>query len=106
MSTTYGQMKDEILSELANGEDLDDIKDRQGEFVDSYLPVYYNRIIEEWKDMPMEYTDRGHSELGLGQEISIFNLMSLDLYVYYSDIFTEVIDEVEQELADKEEVSA
>jgi hypothetical protein len=98
---TVEQMIEEIRLELSNGEDLDTIKDRSGEIIDGYLPVYYNRIIEEWKDMPSEYTDRGSAELGhLCQEISIFNLMSLDLYLYYTDLFNEAMESVESELAD------
>jgi hypothetical protein len=94
------QMREEILLELSNGEDLDTIKDRSGEIVDNYVPVYYNRIIEEWKNMPNEYNDRGSAELGhLCQEISIFNLMSLDLYLYYTDLFNEAMESVESELS-------
>jgi len=93
------QMREEILLELSNGEDLDTIKDRSGEIVDNYVPVYYNRIIEEWKDMPNEYNDRGWAELGGGGEFTIFNLMSLDLYLYYTDLFNEAMESVESELS-------
>jgi hypothetical protein len=91
-------MVEEIRTELASGEELDDIRDRSGEFVDSYLPVYYNGIIEEWKNMPSEYNDRGSAELGAGGEVNIYNLMTLDLYLYYSDLFAEAVQEVENEL--------
>jgi hypothetical protein len=102
--TTVEQMKQEIRTALSNGEDIEDIKDRSGEWVDGYLPVYYNRIIEEWKEMPSEYNDRGALELGTG-EGGIYNLMSLDLYLYYTDLFNEAVEELEEELAE-EEVSA
>jgi hypothetical protein len=92
------RMAEEIRAEIANGEELEDIKDRSHEFIDSYLPVYYNVIIEEWKAMPSEYNDRGSSELGYGEEINIYNLMSLDLYLYYSDLFNEAVEEVEESL--------
>ena len=95
---TVERMVEEIRLELSQGEDLDTIKDRSGEFIDSYLPVYNNRIIEEWTLMPNDYTDRGSAELGTGQEISIINLMTLDLYLYYSDLFAEAIAEVEEAL--------
>lgn len=98
-------MKEEILTELKNGEELDDIKDRSGEFIDGWLPVYNNQIIKEWQDMPSEYDNRGAEELGIPGEISIIGLMQLDLYLYYSDLFFEVIGEMENELED-EEVSA
>lgn len=89
-------MKDEIKTELANGETLDDIKDRSNELVDSYLPVYYDGIIKEWQDMPSEYDNRGYAELG--GEVNIYSLMTSDLYLYYSDLFNEVIEELEEEL--------
>ena len=95
---TVERMVEEIRLEISQGEDLDTIKDRSGEFIDSWLPVYNNRIIEEWTLMPNDYTDRGSAELGTGQEISIINLMSLDLYLYYSDLFNEAVQEVEEAL--------
>jgi hypothetical protein len=95
---TVERMVEEIRTELARGEELEDIKDRSGEFIDSWLPVYNNRIIEEWTLMPNDYTDRGSAELGTGQEISIINLMTLDLYLYYSDLFAEAVQEVEDQL--------
>jgi hypothetical protein len=91
-------MVEEIRLEISQGEDLDTIKDRSGEFIDSWLPVYNNRIIEEWTLMPNDYTDRGSAELGVGGEVNIINLMSLDLYLYYSDLFFEAVEEVEQAL--------
>ena len=95
---TVERMVEEIRAELANGEELEAIKDRSGEFIDSYLPIYNNQIIEEWQSMPNEYDNRGSLELGLGQEINIINLMSLDLYLYYSDLFNEAVKEVEEAL--------
>jgi len=95
---TVERMVEEIRTELARGEELEDIKDRSGEFIDSWLPVYNNRIIEEWTHMPNDYTDRGSAELGGGGEVNIISLMSLDLYLYYSDLFFEAVKEVEDEL--------
>lgn len=95
---TVEKMVEEIRTELSQGVELEDIKDRSGEFVDSWLPVYNNRIIEEWTLMPNDYTDRGSAELGAGGEVNIINLMSLDLYLYYSDLFFEAVKEVEEEL--------
>jgi hypothetical protein len=99
---TKQQMKDEFKTEIANGSDLDTIRDNSGEWIDGYLPIYYNKIVEEWQAMPSEYNDRGAAELGMGQEVTIYNLMSLDLYLYYSDIFNEAITELEEELENAE----
>lgn len=103
--TTVEEMKKELFTALNNGEELEDIKDRSGEWVDGYLPVYNNRIIEEWREMPSEYDNRGYAELfgGNPEEINIINLMSLDLYLYYNDLFNEAVAEVEEELENQEE---
>jgi hypothetical protein len=91
-------MAEEIRAEIANGEELEAIKDRSGEFIDSYLPIYNNKIVEEWQAMPSEYDNRGSAELGVGGEVNIINLMTLDLYLYYSDLFFEAVGEVEEAL--------
>lgn len=96
LNTTQERMKEELKQELDKGVELEDIKDNSGEWIESWLPVYNNRIIEEWKNMPSEYDNRGYAEIG--GEVTIINLMSLDLYLYYSDLWNEVVEEVEEEL--------
>jgi hypothetical protein len=97
--TIKQQMKDEFKTEIDKGYiTLEEIQDNSGEWVDGYLPVYYNKIVEEWQQMPSEYNDRGAAELGMGQEVTIYNLMSLDLYLYYQDIFNDAMAELEEEL--------
>jgi hypothetical protein len=98
MNNTVEQMKEEIQTALANGEELDDIRDRSGEWIDGYLPIYNGEIVREWQVMPSEYDNRGHAEIGNGGEIDIINLMSLDLYLYYYDLFNEAIKELENKL--------
>ena len=98
MNSTVEQMADEIRTALSNGEELDDIRDRSGEWIDSYLPIYNSEILREWQVMPSEYDNRGHAEIGYGGEIDIINLMSLDLYLYYYDLFQEAVTAVENQL--------
>jgi len=89
----------EIKQELSNGEELAAIQERSYELVDNYVPVYNNRIIEEWQLMPSEYDNRGSAELGHNcEELSIINLMSADLYLYYQDLVALVLSDLEQEL--------
>lgn len=97
---TLNRMIEEIKQELTNdGVELDDLRDNSGEWIDGYLPIYNNQIIEEWQSMPSEYDNRGAAELGhLEQEINIVNLMTLDLYLYYSDLWHEALASVENEL--------
>ena len=97
--STLSNMIEEIKREIANGSDIEELRDSAGEWIDGYLPVYNNRIIEEWQSMPSEYDNRGAVELGhLEQEINIVNLMTLDLYLYYSDLWYEALSDVESEL--------
>lgn len=91
-------MKDEFKTEMEKGVTLDEIQDNSGEWIDGYLPIYYNKIVEEWQAMPSEFNDRGVAELGQTGSETIYELMSLDLYVYYSDIFNEAIAELEEEM--------
>jgi hypothetical protein len=96
--TSLEYIVEELRTAIANGEELEDIRDNSGEWVDGYLPVYNNQIVEEWQEMPGDYDNRGSAELGhLGHEINIINLMSLDLYVYYFDLFSEALAELEAE---------
>ena len=107
LNTTQEQMKEEVLNEINNnGADLDEIKDNSGDWVDNYVPIYNNQVIKEWQEMPSEYDDRGAQELGINEDATILNRMTLDLYLYYSDLFTEVLDEVEEELQEKETANA
>jgi len=96
--STLNNMIEEIKREIANGAELEELRDNSGEWVDGYLPVYNNRIVEEWQSMPSDYDNRGYAELGGGGEIDIINLMSLDLYLYYSDLWNEALNDVESEL--------
>lgn len=94
-------MKEEFTQAINQaGETLEEIQGNSGEWVEGYLPIYYNKIVEEWQAMPSEYNDRGAAELGVGHagENTIYNLMSLDLYIYYTDIFNEAIAELEEEM--------
>ena len=94
------RMAEEIRAELSQGVELDDIKDRSGEIVDGFLPVYTNEIIKEWQEMPSEYDDQG-AELGWSEELGIVRLMTLDLYVYYTDLFNEAMQEVEESIEEE-----
>jgi len=97
--TNYNEIMQEIKQELTNGESLEEIKERSYELVDNYVPVYNNRVIEEWTAMPSDYDNRGSAELGHNcQELNIINLMSADLYLYYQDLVNSVINDLQEEL--------
>lgn len=97
--TTYDEIMQEIKQELTNGQTLEEIQERSYELVDNYVPVYNNRVMEEWQLMPSDYDNRGSAELGHNcEELSIINLMMADLYLYYQDLVALVLSDLEQEL--------
>lgn len=95
------RIKTDLINRLSNGEELEDIADNIHQEIDSWLPVYNYQIIEEWKEMPIDYTDRGAEELG-ASEYNIIKLMTLDLYLYYNDIISEIIEEIKEEKKEEE----
>jgi hypothetical protein len=101
IEATKETMREEILDSIKRGETFDSIRDTSGELIDSHTPLYNPDIIKEWQHMPSSYDNRGAAELGAGQEINIINLMQLDLYLYYSDIFNEVLEEIEEASSDE-----
>lgn len=94
----YKYIYEDLKQTITNGEDMESIRDNSHEWIDGYLPVYNNRIIEEWQNMPGEYDDRGSAELGHIGETTIVGLMSLDLYLYYTDVFFQVLTDIAEEL--------
>ena len=97
--TTFAEAKAELLSEIKNYDnDIEALRDDLGSYVDSALPVYNNRIIDEWREMPGEYDGRGAAELGAPEPLTVYSLMTSDLYFYYYDLYSEVLDEIENEL--------
>lgn len=94
----YEYIYKDLKLSVINGEELESIRDNSDEWIDGYVPIYNNRIIEEWQNMPGEYDDRGSAELGHMGEITIIGLMQLDLYIYYSDIFFKVLDDIAEDM--------
>jgi hypothetical protein len=103
MIYTVEDMKDEIRAALNEGESISDVRDQISEYVDTYLPIYNNEIIEEWQNMPGEYDDRGAAELGHMGETTIIGLMSLDIYIYYSELFHSALDSLVEEIIEGRE---
>lgn len=65
-------------------------------FAETQLPIYYNEIIEHWQQLPDNYKD-SWSDGDFTPNSTIYNLMSIDLYNYYSDRTSEILDQIRQE---------
>lgn len=97
--TTYNEIMEEFKQEMAQGIELEDIANRSYEYVDNYVPVYNNRVIEEWQAMDSDYDNRGSAELGHNcQEINIISLMQADICLYYQDLVALVLNNLAEEL--------
>lgn len=94
----YKYIYEDLKQTITNGEDMESIRDNSHEWIDGYVPVYNNAIIEEWQHMPGEYDNRGATEYGYEDTPDIVRLMILDLHVYYSDLFFQVLDDIAEEL--------
>lgn len=98
MLLTHENIKEYLLSDIKNNNlDLDDYD--LFYLVDSYLPVYNSDIIENWKNMPSEYDDRGMLEYGHDcNNLSIVKLMQFDLTIYLYDLINDIMEEIKSEL--------
>jgi hypothetical protein len=75
----------ELIGDFVSGKQTGYLSDSLNELLEGYAPIYYGDIIKEWQEMPSEYDNRGAAELGGEISDGIYHLMSLDLYLYYSD---------------------
>ncbi len=91
-------IKKDFIDRMSRGEDIESIADNINEEVDSWLPIYNNDIISEWQDMPGDFDNLGAEQLG-ATEYDIYKLMTLDLYLYYSDYISEIIEELKNNFA-------
>lgn len=89
-------IKQDLRDEFAlHGEKNEDfVSDLLTEYADGLVPVYYSEIISEWQAMPEEFDGLGVVELGLPQDVSVYSLMSQDLWLYYSNAVREAWDEL------------
>lgn len=97
--TTYQEIKERILSELEQLKQSPYPENILTELADSEVPIYYGDIIEEWREMPSEYSDNWNVFGYEGDKIT--DLMAYDLATYYQERFdlawTEIKEEEEQE---------
>lgn len=92
-SLTTKQDIEEMIRTDYSDKTFDQLSDLQGEITDSVMPIYYSDIIGEWQAMPSEYDNEGVAQFGIPdpESATVYSLMSLDLYAYYSDLVAGVI---------------
>jgi hypothetical protein len=102
MLTSYADVKKQVLTEIKDYELMlaRHPEDRLSEMADSTVPIYYGDIIEEWREMPIEYTDRWQ-EFGTDSSATITKLMQIDLFIYYQELFSQAFAELSKEYDDE-----
>ena len=95
MLTNYTEIREEILDNWEYLEELNDngVDDYLTELADSRNPIYTKDIIEEWRELPSDYND-AWAEFGMPDSITITGLMTLSLYRYYQDRYTEIYNDI------------
>lgn len=99
MLTTYNEIKAQLLNEWEHT-----TEERLHEVAESLTPVYYSDIAKEWQELPSESTD-AWKEYGIEftPEITIYNLMTTDLQLYYQGEVERAYNEIKTEKEEEEE---
>lgn len=97
MLTTYNEIKQQILDRWSEFESNQYPADIVNEFAESECPIYTSDIIEEWAQMPNEFNDAWQDGFSVSGDITIVELMSVDLFNYYQHQFQTAYTELAEE---------
>jgi hypothetical protein len=91
--TTYSDIKQQLIDEW----EYYITEENTHLYAEELIPVYYSEIIEEWNQLPNEYTDVWHDYVGeLNSNTRITTLMSYDLFQYYFDLVDKAFNEIKE----------
>ena len=68
-------------------------EDSASEYADSAVPIYYSDIIEAWRDLPNEYSNKFH-EVSSELPDRVEDLMKTDIYLYYQMLYSGAVQEL------------
>ena len=94
--TTHAEIRAEINDNLEQLQDMREPEDLLQELADSNTPIYYSDIIQEWTELPSEFSDQWQ-EMGRAEDATITSLMQTDLYLYYQGEFIAAWEEIKEE---------
>lgn len=99
MNMNYSDIKQELTDNWDQFAGNQYPWDLLNEFANSSVPIYYGEIIEDWQEMPNEFTD-SWQEYADGEPFkrTIFDLMSIDLYNYYQSEYSRIYSELAKEM--------
>ena len=98
MLTTHSEIRQEILDNWEYLEQLNEngVDDYLRELADSQTPIYYGDIIEEWKELPMEFSNTW-KDYPIQPDSTITSLMATDLFNYYDNLYPQLYSEIKTE---------
>lgn len=96
------EIKKEIRSNIEQLTATPYPEDLLNEWADSSVPIYYHEIIREWTDLESEDIDRWQ-EVGQPDKFRIYDLMLIDLWLFYQNAYLIAWEEVKAELEEGEE---
>lgn len=79
--------KDELLDAIVAG----DVEDIISDLADSALPVYTADLVEVWLRVPTGIGEELYSEM------TVDHLMTCDVYVYYSNLLRDYVEELTED---------
>lgn len=106
MKMNFTDIKADILDHWAQLSEMPYYQDLLTELAESALPIYYSQIIQDWQEMPDEYTDSWKDSTEANSDSTIYSLMGMDLWNYYQDTYRQVYAEVKQDQEEAAEVNA
>jgi hypothetical protein len=104
MRMNKSDIKQEILDNWDYLGETNYPEDLLSELAESALPIYYKDILNDWAEMPNEYTDswteltaNKDGTLFVGKNPKITNFMIMDLFNYYHNAYTEIYEQIKTE---------
>ncbi len=91
--STPEQIEQEVLDNKEEILNATYPEDYANEYADNAVPIYYSQIIEEWTELPDEYSNCFH-EITNELPNRIEDLMRADLFLYYSAQYSNAITEL------------
>ena len=65
-------------------------EDSASEYADSSVPIYYTDIVDTWRELPDEYSNKFH-EVTTELPERVEDLMRWDIYLYYQLLYSGAI---------------
>jgi hypothetical protein len=99
--TTRDEIRTRILDDIDEITKADFVIDQIEELADSEVPIYYSDIIAEWTQLSPDDSNEFGEIMTPDQNTTIYDLMSVDLWIYYRKTFLSVYNDILDEQEEK-----